>query len=435
MRRAQLPALLPGLILAALVIVIAACADNESGEDGATPTPTPAFGLRTDVVTPADRVREIAFAPDGRIFFAEQITGNIRIIQADGTVQGAPFASLAVADYIQLDWGLTSIALDPDFASNGYVYAFFTEPLNTQDQPLGPTGRPQIVRFTDEDGTGVDRTVISDDFPETAIEHPGFNANGRLAFGPDGYLYASFGDYDYNSEDPATFSQDLSSPIGKLLRIDPADGSAAPGNPFEGDAAADPRVYAYGFRDPFPVTFNPDTGTLYGTDNTTITCEELNVIEPGANYGWPAGEFPYADCEVGEQGDVIHNFARDGMQPIDFVSFVEVSSLVFSSGDRYPSMGAGLIVCESWRSQSADGDVSPGVLRRIVLNDAGDEVVSSDAIVRDCRGAVSVAADGAIYYANDTEIRKLEIGPPGDGGSQETPDGEQPTQPVPIVTP
>ena len=432
---AQIPALFPSLILLALLAASAACADDESGEDASTPTATPAFGLRTDVVTPADRVREIAFAPDGRIFFAEQVTGNIRIIQADGTVQGQPFATLAVADYLQLDWGLTGLALDPHFESNGYVYAFFTEPLNTQDQPLGPTGRPQIVRFTDENGIGVDRTLISNDFPETPIEHPGFNGNGKLAFGPDGFLYASIGDYDYNQDDPATFSQDLSRPIGKLLRIDPADGAAAPGNPFEGAGAADARVYAYGFRDPFPFTFHPETRRLYATDNTTLTCEELNVIRPGANYGWPAGEFPYADCEVGEQGAVIHNFARDGMQPIDFVSFVEVSSLVFSSGARYPSMGGGLIVCESWRSQSADGNLDPGVLRRIVLNDAGDEVVSSDAIVRDCRGAVAVAPDGTIYYANDTEIRKLEIGPPDTGGSQETADGEQPTQPVPIATP
>ena len=434
MRHAQMPAVFLGVVLTVLLAVSAACADDESSDDAATPTPTPAFGLRTDVVTPADRVREIAFAPDGRIFFAEQVTGNIRIIQADGTVQSQPFATLAVADYIQLDWGLTSLALDPDFESNGYVYAFFTEPLNTQDQPLGPTGRPQIVRFTDENGIGVDRTLISDDFPETAIAHPGFNANGRLAFGPDGYLYASLGDYD-EFENPSNPVQDLSTPIGKLLRIDPADGSAAPGNPFEGDDAADARVYAYGFRDPFPITFDPDSETLYGTDNTTVTCEELNVIEPGANYGWPAGEFPYADCEAGEQDGVIHNFARDGMDPIDFVSFVEVSSLVFSSGDRYPSMGAGLIVCESWRSQSADGALSPGVLRRIVLNDTGDGVVSSDAIVRDCRGAVSVAADGTIYYANDTEIRKLEIGPPDADSPQDTPNDQQPTQAVPISTP
>jgi hypothetical protein len=123
------------------------------------------------------------------------------------------------------------------------------------------------------------------------------------------------------------------------------------------------------------------------------------------------------------------------MAPIDFVSFVEVSSLVFSSGDRYPAMGAGLIVCESWKSQSPDGDLSPGVLRLLVLNDAGDGAVSSDAIVRDCRGAVAVAPDGTIYYANDTEIRRLEIGPADAGVPQGTADGQQPTQPVPVGTP
>jgi len=275
--------------------------------------------------------------------------------------------------------------------------------------------------------------VISDDFPETPIEHPAFNGNGKIHFGPDGFLYASVGDYDYNQDDPATFSQDLSSPIGKLLRIDPSDGSAAPGNPFEGDASADPRIYAYGFREPFGFTFGPDIDTLYGTDNTTLTCEELNIIEPGGNYGWPAGEFPYADCDVGEQGRVIHHFARDGMEPTDFVSLVEISGLGFTLESRYPLLGDSLITCESWRSPGAGGELAGGVLRRVVLGgDALDQVVSSEAIIRDCRGTVSIAPDGTIYYANDIEIRKLEIstGEPVDENAEATQPG-----PPPIGTP
>ena len=418
-------------VIAVVLVALAACSEDDP--DTNEPAATPAFGLRSEVVTSAERVSEIAFAPDGRIFFAEQISGNIRILLEDGTLQGQPFATVAVADYLQLDWGLTGLALDPDFDANGYVYALFTEPLNMQDQPSGPTGRPQIVRFTDDNGVGIDRTLISDDFPETPIEHPGINGNGKLHFGADGFLYASMGDYDYNANDAATFSQDLNSPIGKLLRLDPADGSAAPGNPFEANVGVDHRVYAYGFRDPFDFTFAPGTDTLYATDNTTLTCEELNIIEPGANYGWPAGEFPYADCDAGEQGLVIHHFARDGMEPTDFVSLVEVSGLAFTSGSRYPSLGDALIVCESWRSPSADQELSSGVLRLIVLGgDQGDEVVSSDAIVRDCRGTVSIAPDGTIYYANDIEIRTLEIGSIEAGAA----DAEE-TQPVPppITTP
>ena len=152
------------------------------------------FGLKSETVTSADRARAMAFAPDGRLFFAEQYTGAIRIVQADGTVQAEPFAQLQVANYIDHDWGLTGLALDPDFADNHFVYAFFTEPVT--EGGTTPTGRPKLVRFTEENGKATDETVVSDDFPETDPGHAGFNANGRIHFGPDGALYASVGDYD-----------------------------------------------------------------------------------------------------------------------------------------------------------------------------------------------------------------------------------------------
>jgi glucose/arabinose dehydrogenase len=85
--------------------------------------------------------------------------------------------------------------------------------------------------------------VISDDFPITSKAHPGYNAQGTIHFGPDKMLYLSIGDYD----DPVLV-QDLSTPVGKLLRIDPATGEAAPDNPLAGDPEADPRIYAWGFR-------------------------------------------------------------------------------------------------------------------------------------------------------------------------------------------
>ena len=155
-----------------------------------------------------------------------------------------------------------------------------------------PQGQPVLVRFTDANGKGEDETVISKDFPVTSKAHPGYNAQGNIHFGPDKMLYLSIGDYD----DPRLV-QDLSTPVGKLLRIDPATGKAPPDNPPTGNAAADPRIYAYGFREPFDFAFNPENGAIYGTDNTPDTCEELNIIKPGANYGWPdVGGFPYADC-------------------------------------------------------------------------------------------------------------------------------------------
>lgn len=419
------------VLLPALLIAAAGCGGSSGGGNKV------AFGLHSEQVATGERVSEIAFAPDGRVFFTEQITGNIRIVQADGTPQEQPFATLDVADHLKLDWGLTGLALDPDFDSNHYVYVYFTKPDDRSEPPTGPTGHPTIMRFTDENGVGAEPTVVTEDFPVTPMDHPGFNGNGKLHFGPDGFLYASVGDYD-NFASPANEIQDLGLPIGKLLRIDPTDGSAPNDNPFVGQADADPRVYAYGFREPFDFTFHPETDAIYGSDNTTVSCEEINIIEAGANYGWPAGVFPYSDCNVGDQGRLIYSPARDGMQPADYLSFVEISGLAFTPATRYPTLGDSLIVCESWRSEVAeDGTPSRGVLRRLVLGGAEfDMVTSSDEIVRDCRGTVSTAPDGTIYYATDTEIRKLEVGE-GDGGDDGGDDSGDsgPTQQVPQLKP
>jgi glucose/arabinose dehydrogenase len=445
------------------------------------------FGLQTETVASANRVSEIAFAPDGRIFFAEQYTGAIRIIGADGRLQPDPFAQIAVQNYLDLDWGLTGLALHPQFAENGYVYAFYTRPAvpefapqepeaepapegeaqpegeqpapegqaptegeetpeGAQPRPLpapgqqpqtpvlqvpeemeeptpqappqpGPYGQPTLVRFTDVNGRGEDETVITDRFPITPGGRAGYNGNGRIHFGPDGYLYMSIGDYD----EPALV-QNLTTPVGKLLRIDPGTGEAPPDNPFAGDEAVDQRIFAYGFREPFDFAFHPQTGEIYGTDNTPVSCEELNIIRPGENHGWPdVGAFPYADCNAGAGVKPMHHFSREGTEPGDFLSFVEVSGLAFAPGSRYPALGDSLFVCESQRSVVND-TVSPGALRRLVLAaPAFDSVTSSDRIVRDCKGAVRTAPDGAAYYANATEIRRLLSGPQEGGEADEAP--------------
>ena len=435
--------------------LLAALASACGGGDDEEKIP---FGLESEVVTSADHASDIAFAPDGRMFFAEQFTGTIKVVSADGQLQEAPFAQVTVANYLNLDWGLTGLALDPEFEANHYVYAFYTSlaqtaaaPANSGDQvsavppavdageavpqetPAGPAplppagatltptepptaesptpqpqqaappGKPLLVRFTDVNGRGEDETVISDDFPVTSKDHPGYNGQGNIHFGPDGMLYLSLGNYD---DDPLV--QDLSNPVGKLLRIDPETGEAPPDNPLTDNPDADPRIYAYGFREPFDFAFHPDTGDIYGSDNTTVSCEELNIIQPGANYGWPdVGEFPFGDCSAGDQVDAIYHFAREGKAPGDFLSLVEVSGLAFVPGSRYPALGDSLFACEA-QTSAVEGVVTKGVLRRVLLAPPSfDSVTSSDLIVKDCKGDVETAPDGTLYYSNAGEIRRL----------------------------
>ncbi len=337
----------------------------------------------------------MAFAPDGRLFYAEHWTGNIRILTPDGNLLTQPFAHVESGGINQL--GFSGLAIDPEFESNHYVYAYFFH----LTAPGSLTGSPMVVRFTDSANVGEDETVIVDKLPEKGSEHP-FSVNGALHFGPDGFLYLTLGDYDVpDDRGPLGLElpQDLGTPIGKVLRVNKEDGSAAPGNPFLGQTGVDERIYAYGFRQPFDFTFHPQSRRMYGGDNNAgVTCEELNIVKSGGNHGWPQGQFPYVDCDLREQVPAIHYFSFDGRAADSFESAVAVTGMEFISGSAYPTLGDSLLVCES-RTQ---------LMRRLVLSGPGfDQVTGGDVLANDCWWDIAVSPDGIAYYSNLMEIRRL----------------------------
>ena len=183
-----------------------------------------------------------------------------------------------------------------------------------------------------------------------------------------------------------------------MLRIRKEDGTAAPDNPFVGQPDHDSRIYAYGFNQGADFVFHPQTGLLYSTDNT-ISCEELNVVKAGGNYGYPnVGEFPFPDCNAGEQTKGIYFLAREGQRPGDFLSSVGAAGMEFASAKVYPLIGDSLLVCES----------VTGLMQRLVLAGPGfDQVTQQDVVVKDCKFDITTSPDGVIYYSNDTEIRRL----------------------------
>ena len=185
---------------------------------------------------------------------------------------------------------------------------------------------------------------------------------------------------------------------GKMLRLDGETGAPAAGNPFADDPDADPRIFANGFREDFNFTFHPQSDALYGSDETPVTCSELNIIEQGNNYGWPFGEFGWGDCQEGAGTQAVHFLTVDNKEPGEFLSFVTVSALAFASGDVYPLMGDSLLVCEG----------VPKLMRRLVLSEPSlDQVTNDDVVVKDCELDIAVSPDGLIYYSTDTEIRRL----------------------------
>ena len=322
------------------------------------------------------------------MFYNEQYTGNVRVIGSDGTVQEEPFAHVDVLP--KFDWGLNGLALDPDFEDNHYVYVSFMEPGSTEGARIA---RPLVMRFTDSNGRGVAPKIIVNDLPETDPEHPHFSAIGSIGFSSDGYLYISLGDYDLFD-----VAQDLSVPQGKILRVDREDGSPAPGNPFINRPNADPRIFAYGFRKVFDFAFHPTAGQMYATDHGSTTCNELNLVEEGLNYGWPRShEFRFADCSGGQVTQPIHFFAPEGQEPVEHLAIVDPMGLAFLSKSAYPLLTeTSLLVCER-KTQ---------FMRRLVLGGA-DQVVEDDVVVKDCTLDIAVSPDGTIYYSNEKEIRRL----------------------------
>ena len=209
----------------------------------------------------------LAAAPDGRLFFAELLTGNIRIIQ-NGNVLPKPFATIEdVSNHRES--GFLGLALHPDFPREPFVFAMYV----VDDPETGLPSGQRVVRFRDVDNTGQDYTVIVEGLPATTNV---FHNGGRIAFGADGKLFLSIGDTDVPdlAEDPAKLE-------GSILRYNP-DGSIPDDNPIPGSP-----VYAIGLRNVFGLAIQPGTGFLYATDNGPGGFDEVNRIESGHNYGWP----------------------------------------------------------------------------------------------------------------------------------------------------
>jgi glucose/arabinose dehydrogenase len=354
------------------------------------------FGVESESVTPASSPGALAFAPDGRLFYAEHWSGSIRVITADGQLLPEPFATVFnIASGV--GWGLTGLALDPQFDTNHYVYAHYTEVAESGPPPVG---RHVVIRYTDAGNTGTDPKVVVDDLPEFDTGET-INAGGSIHFGPDGFLYISLGDHDLpNEKGPQgnELPQDLGVPHGKMLRVDKKDGTAPPDNLFVAESEDDPRIFAYGFRNGFDFAFHPESGRIYGSDNAGPTCEELNIVESGADYGWPRPPEDRTDCSSVAGAKAIKFFARDGLNPEDWTSTVGVAGIEFVSGDVYPLLGDSLLVCET----------STRLMRRLELGGAKfDQVVGDDVVARDCQLDIAVSPDGIIYYSTDVEIRRL----------------------------
>jgi len=209
----------------------------------------------------------LAFSPDNRIFLTER-PGRIRVMSL-GDAEANIFAEIPTTPVGE--GGLLGLALSPNFEDDHFVYVYYTYRKSAQEL------RNRVVRYTDENGVGIDPRVVLDDIPG-APYHDG----GRIKFGPDRKLYIGTGDAG-----GPPWAQDLNSLAGKILRMNP-DGSVPADNPFPNSL-----VYSYGHRNVQGLAWHPVTGNMYATEHGPsgefgrFANDEINQVEPGGNYGWP----------------------------------------------------------------------------------------------------------------------------------------------------
>ncbi len=243
-------------------------------EQGGSAAVIPSGFTDTQVVSGLTNPTAMALAPDGRIFITQQ-GGQLRVVK-DGALLAQPFLTVTVN--ASGERGLLGVAFDPGFASNHFVYVYYTA--------TAPAIHNRLSRFTangDVAIAGSETVLLELDNLSSATNHNG----GAIHFGPDGKLYIAVGDNANGAN-----AQTLTNLLGKILRIT-ADGTIPPDNPFVTQTTGrNAAIWVLGLRNPFTFAFQSGVGRMFINDVGQNTFEEINDGIIASNYGWPATEGP-----------------------------------------------------------------------------------------------------------------------------------------------
>jgi glucose/arabinose dehydrogenase len=338
--------------------------------------PTKSSGAAPRVVTVTqglDQPWGLAFLPDGRMLVTER-PGRLRVIGADGRLDPVPVAGLPRID-AHSQGGLLDVVLHPDFAKNGWVYFSYVQKAE------GGRGT-ELARGRLAGGPGAWRLdEVQTIFRMAPKSASGLHFGSRLVFDRAGLLYLTLGDRGEMAR-----AQRPDDHAGKILRLTDT-GQPAPGNPRFADAATRPEVYSLGHRNVQGAALHPVSGALWASEHGPQGGDELNLIQPGVNYGWPVityGVNYVSGTKIGE------GTAKAGLaKPVKhWTPSPALSGMAFYTGDKFPQ----------WK-----GDLFMGALRgqsliRVRLD--GERVVEEELIlagqlprVRDVR----MGPDGYLY--------------------------------------
>ena len=411
--------LIVGLVGAGVTVPLA---QAPQAPQGPTPGQVPAFKNQTNAPAPPQASQyavetvasglahpwALAFLPDGRMLVTER-AGRMKIVDKKGQIS-EPLSGLPPIRAVAGE-GLHDLVLDPQFARNRIVYfTYFAPPSG---EPSGAFPAPQWQQWLMKPIPEREKSQVG--FEKVARARLSADVKGledvkvileagdrRLTFAPDGTLFVTTSTPAGGGNVPIDdLPQHLDNYYGKVLRIN-ADGSIPKGNPFTNRTNARPATYAFGLRDPEGAAINPATRQLWTLEHGVKGGDELNVIRPGVNYGFPiiAYGLKYTGAPIGDGLT-----AKSGLeQPIYYWDpDIAPSGMLFYTGDLFPQ----------WKGNLFLGAMVSKQLVRLVLN--GDRVVAEERLaitpeqrVRDVRQG----PDGALYLLTDDDNGLvLRVGP------------------------
>jgi glucose/arabinose dehydrogenase len=352
---------------------------------------------------------DLAFLPDGTMFFTEKCAGlSVRL--PNGTVNRllgmagtTGYASRADDLFCLGQSGMHGVAVDPDFASNRYVYVFSASNLSTNPRTNRVLRLVVAPNLASVSGRVDIVTDIAFKDQANAVGGAGAHSGGRIRFGPDGYLYITTGD-NHN----ATLPQDPLRLGGKVLRVD-RNGAAAPGN--NPPAGFDARIYTYGHRNVQGIAFRPGSGQPFIAEHGPNHSDEVTPLAPGGNGGWDPKNRPGLNCPDGYCG---YAGNKTTMPMTDLARFPDAlrPSWVFDpDGTTSRGMGpATFLVGSQWKAW--DGRLAVGImgaqrLELLTLDAAGmtTATMSLNGAPHNLPGAryrsLVQGPDGSLYIATD----------------------------------
>jgi len=331
----------------------------------------------------------LAFLPDGRMLVTER-PGRLRVVATNGQLS-EPLGGTQPRVAARGQGGLLDVALDPNFAQNRLVYLSYAE-----DRGERRAGTSVMRARLNAAGTALEGGQVI--FRQEPSHTGGNHFGSRLVFDRGGHLLVTLGDrFDLRDQ-----AQNPANHLGKVIRIT-TEGRPAPDNPFAGREGARPETWSIGHRNIQAAALHPQTGQLWTIEHGARGGDEVNIPQPGRNYGWPVITYgvDYSGARIGE------GTAKAGLeQPVYYWDpSIAPSGMAFYTGDRFPA----------WRGSILVGALSGKLLAR--LETSGGKVTAEERMlqglgerIRDVRQG----PDGFVYLLTDSSNgRILRVRPAG----------------------